>query len=264
MLTIALAVPFGATTQAIPVSTPPPPGPRVTPSDTPPPGSTAANVLPFDTSVMLVLDAALSSATLSRNQVVKAHLRDDIKVGNQTIASAGSPVLIDIVGAQGAKSEDNYGYVDIALEPLQLKDGSLLPLRAPTSHITDYVSAGHQATVGVEDTIGDIFIPGHIIYRAIRKGRNVTIAAGSLLRARTIGTVSIDATGAIAVATPRPISMPASAPAGDFKPLPFYTQPPVRHPNARATPYHPTPTPEPTATPTPDASPTATASATAT
>jgi hypothetical protein len=255
VLTLALALPFGAPSNAVPIPTPPP-RTRETPTDSPPPGNTAANVLPYDSSVMIVLDDPIGSAISQRNQVKRAHLKDALVVDGRTLAPAGAPVSVDIVGAQGAQQEDVYGYVDIAIEPLVLTDGSRLPLRAPYSHLTQHTTAGHEATVGVEDTIGDIFIPGHIIYRALRRGRNVTIPAGSFVRTRTLGAVSINADGEVAVATPAPVSMPSMAPAADFKPLPFATAVILR-PNQRATPYHATPEPTDTPTPEPTAPPTA-------
>lgn len=252
-LTFLLGLPFGAPSGAVPVPTPPPHA-RETPPDTPPPASTAANVLPFDTSLLLVLDDAVGSGSSMRGEIKRAHLKDALIVASKVLAPAGSPVNIDIIGAQGARAGDVYGYVDIAIEALHLSDGSRLPLRAPTSHLTVDVTAGHAATVGVEDTVGDIFIPGHMIYRALRRGRNVTLASGSLLRVRTVGTVSINARGEIAVATPAPISMPQTAPVADFKPLPFATAPDLR-PNQRPTPYRATPSPEASPSPSPATTP---------
>ncbi len=248
-LTFVLGLPFGGRSSAVPVPTPPPHA-RETPTEPPPPASTSANMLPFDSSVMLVLDDAIGSAVSSRSQVARAHLKDALAIGSRVLAPAGAPVSIDILASEGAKSGDVYGYVDIAIEPLVLSDGSRLPLRTPYAHLTTYVTAGHAATVGVEDTIGDIFIPGHIIYRAMRKGRNVTLPAGSMLRTRTLGSVSINARGEVAVATPAPITMPSTAPVGDFKPLPFATAAVLR-PNQRPTPYHATPEPTDTPAPTP-------------
>jgi len=161
-LTMVLALPFGAPSSAVPVPTPPPRA-RETPTDSPPPGSTSANVLPFDSSVMVVLDDAIGSTISQRNQVARAHLKDALSIGSTVLAPAGTPVSIDIIGAQGAKSGDVYGYVDISVEPIVLTDGSRLPLRSPYSHLAPNTTAGHEATVGVEDTIGDIFIPGHMI-----------------------------------------------------------------------------------------------------
>lgn len=256
-LTLLLALPLGATSRAIPVP-PTRPAPRNQPTDGPTPLATG-RTLPYDSSVMLVLDDPIGSAISQRNGVARAHLRDALTIGSTVLAPAGSPATIDIIGSQGAKSGDVYGYVDIAIEPLVLSDGSRLPLRAPTSHLTPYVSAGHEATVGLEDAIGDIFIPGHVIFHAMRKGRNVTLGPGTEIRARTVAAVGLTADGAIAVATPPAVSMPSTAPVADFKPMPFATAP-VLHPNVKPTVYQATP--EPTDTPfvpaaTPAASPSA-------
>src|SRR6185503_19848980 len=112
-------------------------------------------VLPFDSSVMIVLDDAIGSAISQRNQVARAHLKDALSIGGTVLAPAGTPVSVDIIGSSGAKSGDVYGYVDISIGPIVLSAGSRLPVRAPYSHLTLNTTAGHEATVGVDDSIGD-------------------------------------------------------------------------------------------------------------
>jgi hypothetical protein len=241
------------------VSTPPP-GPGSNPTATPE-SSAVANVLPFDSSLLFVLDDSISSSGSKAGDMVRVHLKDAITVGGTLVAPAGAPSRIRILSAQGAKAGDVYGYVDIYFMPLVLSDGKQIPLRTPTSHLTVNVSAGHEATVNTEDTVGDIMIPYHMLFRIFRKGRNVTLGAGAIVRARTIATLSVNAAGAISVQTPSPMALPKSTPASYYPTMPFATVPPIVLPNAKPTPYvvpSPTPYDIPSGSPAPAPYPTRT------
>ncbi|PZR58913.1 MAG: hypothetical protein DLM50_02430 [Candidatus Meridianibacter frigidus] len=179
---------------------------------------------------------------------VRAHLRDALIVGGRVVAPAGSPIIIKISNVYGAKAGDIDGSVDIFFGALTLAGGATLPLRTPTHHLTVNVSAGEASTAGITDTLKDIFIPGHQIFRLFRKGANVELAAGAIVRARTAAIIDASKAGAIAVVTPPPFNLGADVPHADYKPLPFETAPPKRG--------APTPTPLPTPTPTPLPTPT--------
>ena len=100
--------------------------PKPTPSESaPPPG----NVLPFDSTLLVVLDDAISSKASKTGEIVRAHLKYAIVVGGRTVAPAGTPVQIRIVDTSAADIADTYGFVDIYFEPLKLVDGRMLPLR---------------------------------------------------------------------------------------------------------------------------------------
>jgi hypothetical protein len=209
----------GGTGLAIPVSTPPP-APRrevVTPE---PPSATNLATLPFDYSLIVVLDDKISSEYSKTGDLVRAHLHDPIVVDGMTVAPAGSPVVIRVLRAARAQSSDYYGSVDIAFMPLHLSNGQDLPLRAPTPHLAAYDTVGHESTVGVEEDVTDIFLPVGMLYQAIRKGRNITLGAGSMIRARTVATVSV-AGGVVTVATPSPIAPVTDVPAVSYHGMPF-------------------------------------------
>ncbi|HVS46247.1 MAG TPA: hypothetical protein VMS32_06225 [Verrucomicrobiae bacterium] len=247
LLCVAVAA-GGGTSLAIPVSTPPP-GHRPD-AVTPAPSPTAIQTLAFDSSLLFVLDDPISSQSTKTNATIAAHLRDPLIVNGITVAPAGAPASIRVLHATPAQAGDFYGYVDIAFLPLHLPDGQDLPLRTPTSHITAYVSTGHDATVGVEDSVTDIFFPAHMLYQVFRKGRNVTLGVGSVLRARTVATIAVSH-GVAVVQTPKPLPLPVDVPATSYRALPF-VQMPTQEPKPTRT---PPPTPEPTPTATPGTSP---------
>lgn len=215
---------------------------------TPSPIPTGSNILKLGASVFFVLDAKISSKTSRSGDVVRAHLKDDLVVGGQTVARAGSPVDIKISDVHGAKAPDQDGSIDIYFEPFALVNQASLPLHTPTSHLTVNVSAGAESTAGLTDQIKDIFIPGHMIYRLFRKGAQVQLDAGTVVRARTAAIVDANRPGAPVVIPPPSVTLSTDTPHAQFKPLPFYTTKPKATPLPRATPS-PTPTPEPSATP---------------
>jgi hypothetical protein len=202
-----------------------------------------------DSSVIFVLDGSISSVASKKNDLVRAHLKDALTLEGTTVAPAGTPVEVKILDAQGAQSGDVYGYVDIYFLPMRLPDGRELPLRAPTSHLTINVTAGHASTVGVEDTVGDIFIPFHVLYHVFRKGRNFVLDPGSEIRARTEATIKVTPNGTIAVTTPVPVVIGGGTPHPAFSAMPFAT------PGEKFMPHQATPKPSPAPTPSPSPSP---------
>ncbi len=201
-----------------------------------------ATVLPLDSSLFFVLDDAISSR-LKAGSTVRAHLRDPIVLRGKTIAPAGTPVEIEISQSNAAHMGNEDGSVDIYFKSLSLPDGQSIPLTTPTGHIDPHMSIGQQNTRAAVDTIGDIFIPGHYIYHMLRKGHDVTLGAGTVLRARTAASATI-AGGALIIATPQPFLSAGDAPHSAFSPAPIYTPPGFILPTPK-----PTPSVKPTSTP---------------
>lgn len=232
---------FGAGPQparAIVVPTPEPP-PRVAPSATPT-GTPKSSVLPLDSSLFFVLDDTISSHS-KPGTIAHAHLRDPIVLDGITVAPAGSQVAIEITQAQGAQVGGVDGTVEIYFQSLPLAGNVSLPLSTPTARINPHMSAGQQSTQGIEDTVGDIFIPGHLLYHMLRKGGDVTLRPGTVIRARTAATVRVSR-GVVAIATPAPFVTTDDTPQPAFSVAPMYTPPG----------YHaPTPKPSPSVSPKP-------------
>jgi hypothetical protein len=230
--------------------------PKPSPSPTaPPPG----NVLPFDSTLLFVLDDPISSKTSRSGQIIRAHLKNAIVIGGYTVAPAGSPVGIRIIDSSASDILDTYGFVDIFFEPMRLADGSTLPLRTPVARLAPHVSAGHESTVEAEDTAGEIFVPYYPIYQILRKGKNFVLGPGSVIPANAEATITAQPNGSIAVVTPPPIIRDTEAPASTFpvSPLatPFGPAGATPRPRTRATPS-PSPLPSPLPSPTPTATPT--------
>lgn len=251
--TLAIALPGGtAPTSAIPIPNKTP-GPM--PSETPAPPTTG-DTLPFGSNVFLALDDAVSSKNAKPGQIVRVHLKYPLVVHGVTVARAGAPAQMLILAAKPADITDEYGSLDVSFGPLALANGATLPLAAPQGHLTVHVSAGHESTVETEDTVEDIIFPAALLYQIFRKGRNVALGVGSIVRARTTAAVTILPGNVIAVSTPRPIVLSAEAPAADFNPLPLAHSLPGmaggrrgRHAPPTETPY-----PIPSETPNPSAS----------
>jgi hypothetical protein len=229
--------------------------PKATPSPTAPP----SNVLPLDSSLLLVTDEPISSKSSKAGQLVRAHLKKAIVISGHVIAPAGTPAQIKVVDVSPSDILDVYGFVDIYFEPLQLPDGRSLPLRAPVARLSPRVTAGHESTVEAEDTVGDIFVPYYSIWQILRKGKNFVLSPGSELPARTEATITAQPNGSIAIVTPQPLSPRVEVPISAFSPTPVATPfgPAAeegRH--KRSTPQSsPSPAPSATTAPSPSPSP---------
>jgi hypothetical protein len=233
--------------RAIVVPTPPPP-PRNFPTSaqTPTPNST---ILPLNSILFFVLDDKVSSHTRA-GSIVRAHLRDPIVLDGVTIAAAGTPVRIEITQASAAQIGNVNGSLEMYFEGLPLANGKKLPLITPMAHVDPHMTAGQQSTRAITDTVGDIVIPGHVLYHYLRKGSDVTLNPGTVVAARTAATISI-AHSAIAVSTPPPFVTVIDTPHPTFSVAPIYTPPGFQLP---------TPKPKPTVSPaaTPSVQPSAT------
>jgi hypothetical protein len=140
--------------------------------------------------------------------------------------------------------------VDIFFEPLALPDGRVLPLRAPVARLEPRDSAGHESTVGAEDTVGDIFVPYYSLWQIFRQGKNFVLRPGSELPARTEATITSQANGTIAIVTPRPLPQGSEVPDATFPLSPLATPLPTAAPVPKVR-YTPSPSPSPIAVPTP-------------
>ncbi|MHB8145911.1 MAG: hypothetical protein ACYDGM_01455 [Vulcanimicrobiaceae bacterium] len=205
---------------AFPVTTPSP-GPVSTaaPLDT----SNHARELPFNSPLVFILDGSISSNGSKAGDRIPVHLKYPIVIGGHTVAAAGTPGIVRILGANSAQIGDIYGYVDIYFEPIVLADGAKLPLRSPTTRLSIRITAGHASTVGIEDNIEDAVIPFHYIYHVFRKGRNFELAPGAQLQARTQAVVAIAPDGAAVISTPAPIAIGIHVPHSSFSASPLAT-----------------------------------------
>jgi hypothetical protein len=204
-------------------------------------------VLPLGSSLFFVLDDRLSSKYNRTGDAVRAHLRDALVLNGTTVAAAGAPLIIKIDDVHGAKAPDEDGSLDVYFQPLTLSNGSALPLHTPTSHLSIRVSAGEASTAGIADTLKDIFIPYHYLYRAFRKGAELELGPGTLLRARTGATIDASKAGVISLIAAPPVATSVDTPHADYKPMPLSSPPPKPPPlTGAAGDAAPKPLPHPT------------------
>ena len=204
--------------------------------------------------MLFITDDPISSKSSQSGQLVHAHLKDALTVGGRVVAPAGTPATIKIVSVSAADIGDVYGFVDIFFEPLVLPDGRSLPLRAPIARLSPRVTAGHESTVAVEDTIEDQVIPYHWLVHIFRKGKNFVLNPGSQIPARTEATLTALPNGTVAIQTPVPPPTSLKVPKSSFPVLPEATPFGPNGGNARGRSPAPLPTPTATSTssPTPE------------
>jgi len=139
--------------------------------------------LPFDSSLIFVLDDAISSDKSHTDDVVRAHLRDPIVLGGKTVAPAGTPVRFAFFARNRRRAATSTLRRDL-FRTDAAADGSRLPLRARRRASTFHVSAGHESTVGIEDTSRNLY-PIRAALSGFRKGKNFELApARKFARAR--------------------------------------------------------------------------------
>ena len=214
--------------------------PSAAPRGAPP---TAGPILPFESSLLFVLDTAISSRTAGVGNQLRVHLRDPLVVNGVRLAAAGAPATVRVTAVSRAELGGVDGALDLFFDSLDLGQYGKLPIRAASARITIVRTAGKQSTAAVTDTAGDILIPGYQIYQALRSGQDVILPRGTLLRVRT--TASIDARDPLHVVIGQPpaITLGVDRPYSAFTPIPLHTVMPS-----------PTPRPKATATPVPAAS----------
>ena len=229
---------------------PPPEPPRSAPSSSPTP-TLPGTSLPFGSPLFFVLDDKVDSASTVPGTKIRMHLRTPLDVNGVELAAAGAPASMVVLSTLKAQSGDLDGAVQIHLDPLPLPGREMsLPIRALHEYLTIELTAGQETTRATTDTIADIFVPYHVIYRVFRRGRQLVLPVGSVLRAQTAATVDASNVRAVVLSTPPPFTSSYDTPHADLTPAPIYTPAPERaRPLPKGKPTLP-PTPKPTATPT--------------
>jgi hypothetical protein len=224
---------------------PPPEPPRGLPTVSPTPLPPNAEVLPYGSTLQLVLDDTLDSSHAPAGSVIRVHLRDPLVLAGRTIAPAGDQTTMTIVVSSRAQSGDFDGSVQIHVNPLPLLGAGSLPVRAPHEFLAIDRSTGELSTRDVGDMAGNIFIPGYIVYQIFRKGRNFKLGPGSVFSVLTAASVDATNPRALTVSTPPPFVINGDMPHADLTPIPLYTIPPTPPPKPKATRTPTPPTPGP-------------------
>ncbi len=230
----------------------PPPAPPKGPSSASPTPAPSGAVLPYGSIVYFVLDDSVNSGTTVPGTTIHMHLQSPIVVNGVTVAPAGAPATFAVITTRKASSGDEDGAIEIHLDPLDLPGRNMqLPVRALHEYLTRELTSGQEATRQTTDTLGDIFIPYHVLYHALRPGHQMVLPVGSVLRAETAATIDASDRRTIVLATPPPFSSTYDVPHADLTAAPLYTPAPMRPkplPKGKPT-LPPKPAPTPTAAP---------------
>ena len=185
--------------------------------------------LPYGSQLEFVLDDKINSGTIVPGATVHMHLFKALIVNGITLAQAGAPATFSVITARKAHSGDEDGAIQIHLDPLALPGRNMsLPVRAYHEYLTVDHTTGQLSTLAATDTIADIFVPGHVIYHALRSGRQMVLPVGSILRAETDATIDATQPNHIVFATPPPFVSHFDTPHADLTAPPFYTPAPAR------------------------------------
>jgi hypothetical protein len=217
-----------------------------------PPPSTL--ILPLGSPIDFVLDEAMGSNKSKPGQTIHMHLRNALVLNGVTLAPADAPATLKVIGVHRAAAGDNDGSLQIVIQTLELPKFGDLPIHANHEYLTIEHTGGQLATRGATDTITDIFVPGAVLFNALRKGRDFVLPPGAILRAQTAATIDATDPKSIAIVVPHPTVLKHDSPHADFTPAPIYTPvpPPPKKPKATPKPSPPPlPPTEPPAAPSP-------------
>jgi hypothetical protein len=237
---VSLALAAAPAARAIPPPEPPYGRPTAGPTSTPFEGE----VLPVGSPLLFVLDDKISSASTPAGSVIKMHLKDPLVVNGSTVAPAGTPGTFTVIATRKSASGDQDGAIQVHFAPLDLGDGRTLPIRADHEYLTIERTGGQLATRGTVDTLSDIFVPYYVLYQIFRKGQQMVLPRGAVLRAETAASVDASDPKAVAIRTPAPFTLGNDPVHADYTPVPLFTYVPTPPPKKK-----PTPSPKPTATP---------------
>jgi hypothetical protein len=190
----------------------------------------------------------VNSKKTQPGNTVRLHLAKPLVVGGIELAPAGTPGTMKVISTRPAVAPDGDGAVEIALDPLMLPGRGPLPVALTKSFVTVERTSGQQSTSGIMDTVETILLPAAVIYQATRKGHEVVLPPGTLMRARTEASIDASHAPAVVIATPPPFQLNTDVPHAGFTPIPLYTVP-TPLPRAKRAPS-PTPTPTPVSSPT--------------
>jgi hypothetical protein len=253
----AFACAVSPAARALPPPSAPEGLPRPVPTVTATPAVSGA-VLPYGSPIFFVIDDKVSSGSTAPGTIVHMHLRDPLVLEGTTIALKGTPATFTVVSVAKAASGDINGAIQIHLDPLTLAGGLTLPIRAFHEYLTMEMTGGMVATRSTTDTIEDVFIPYAPLYQILRKGHQMVLPVGSVLRAETDATLDATHPKALVISTPPPFVSTFDPPHADLTAAPFYTPAPMRPhplPHGRPTlPPKPSPSPETADTAAPAAS----------
>jgi len=231
---------------------PPPSSPTTATATTPSPHPSAQSYLPAGSPLDFVLDEKIDSAKTQPGSTISIHLAKALVVGGVELAPSGAPATLKIVSTSPALAPDVDGAIRIELNPLALPGHGILPVSPAHEYINIDRTAGQQTTGGIADSAVEVFIPLYAIAKQFRKGRELTLPRGSVLRAHTDASIDASAAPAIVIATPAAFQLNQDAPHSSFTPIPLYT---ASEPFPRPRSHRGVPSPSPTAAPTPSASP---------
>jgi hypothetical protein len=93
-------------------------------------------------------------------------------------------------------------------------------------YLTRELTGGQLSTRAATDTVEDVFVPYAFLYQVLRKGHQMIMPVGTVLRAETAATIDATNPAEIVLATPPPFVSNYDAPHSDLTPAPFFTPAP--------------------------------------
>ena len=146
--------------------------------------------VPKGTEVSLVFNQALSSKTAKVGQSVSLHVKNDVKIGSQTVLGRGAKVTGVLSQVDKRKSYGVNAKMRIALNPVKSVYGQMInlePLSKGNKLSGKKTSQAAGATVGGAIIAGPVgLVGGYFIH-----GKSVKIKVGDMLLTEVAQTVTL-------------------------------------------------------------------------
>ncbi|EON77682.1 hypothetical protein ADIS_1901 [Lunatimonas lonarensis] len=138
--------------------------------------------IPAGTVVTLENSSGISSANLTVGQTIDFFVRDDVKVGGQTVIRRGAPARGQVVRVQKAKGLGKEGSVEVEVKSVQAVDGS--EVRLTSTRIFEEGEDRQTAAILLGVLVCILFLT--------KKGKNAEIAPGTSIDGRVAQETSVE------------------------------------------------------------------------
>ncbi|HXW51468.1 MAG TPA: hypothetical protein VEJ41_05710 [Candidatus Acidoferrales bacterium] len=139
---------------------------------------TRNTLIPTGTLIRVTMLQTVTSAHCSKGQTFNFKVLDDVKAGDRVAIPAGTTGTGKVVECKPAHGGREDGMLHIEFDPLVLPDSTQVTVGITHDSLVADANQKNGTGPALED-IANMMVPGFFIIDFLRKGDNVTIAAGS-------------------------------------------------------------------------------------
>lgn len=139
--------------------------------------------------VHISTEEEINTGTIEEGEEIKFTLKDDLKIDEYLVVSAGTTGTLNIIDISEAGNFGRDGSMTISINDIETLDGSSLSLNLK---LTDQESYSQEIAVGVS-FLSTVIIsnPVGLVAGFFYKGKDVVIPAGSVIRTQIVENASV-------------------------------------------------------------------------